>query len=196
MTIREVLGRWLHKKGGHYRALGTARHSETGELLVIYRSLLDRGLWARPLAMFLDGRFTMVKAPERPWGWFLMRNGVAYGDPHPTEEAVTFAGRLLHGDAPFEIMEARRGTLWFDRYVSADRFYDDLTDRITDADVADIDWGMEPSREQLADLQSRLKRTVRAWQEDHDIHWERNRGFDNVRQHFTVNAAEDSHAER
>jgi hypothetical protein len=32
-----------------------ARHSETAELLVVYRPMYgDRGLWVRPLSMFIE----------------------------------------------------------------------------------------------------------------------------------------------
>ena len=35
--------------------IGTARHSETDELLVVYRCLYDNdSLWVRPLAMFME----------------------------------------------------------------------------------------------------------------------------------------------
>jgi hypothetical protein len=55
-------GRYRHYKGGEYQVIGTARHSETDELLVVYRCLYDNdSLWVRPLAMFtetvlVDGR--------------------------------------------------------------------------------------------------------------------------------------------
>ena len=46
-------GRYRHYKGGEYRVLGIARYSETREPLVIYETLYgERGLWARPAAMF------------------------------------------------------------------------------------------------------------------------------------------------
>lgn len=49
------LGRYRHFKGKYYEVLGVARHSETGEELVVYRPLYgDRGLWVRPLAMFTE----------------------------------------------------------------------------------------------------------------------------------------------
>ena len=32
-------GRWRHFKGGEYRVLGTARHSETREPMVVYQAL-------------------------------------------------------------------------------------------------------------------------------------------------------------
>ena len=63
--------RFRHYKGGEYEYLGTARHSETEEELVIYRPIYnDSGLWARPKEMFfgnvvVDGkslpRFAEIK---------------------------------------------------------------------------------------------------------------------------------------
>jgi uncharacterized protein len=48
-------GLYRHYKGGQYRVLGTARHSETDELLVIYRCLYDNNsLWVRPVVMFME----------------------------------------------------------------------------------------------------------------------------------------------
>ncbi len=48
-------GRYRHYKGRDYEVIGVARHSETEELLVVYRPLYgERGLWVRPLAMFTE----------------------------------------------------------------------------------------------------------------------------------------------
>jgi hypothetical protein len=48
-------GRYRHFKGNEYEVVGVARHSETHELLVVYRPLSgDGGLWVRPLAMFTE----------------------------------------------------------------------------------------------------------------------------------------------
>jgi len=48
-------GRYRHYKGNLYEVIGIARHSETEELLVVYRCLYgDRSLWVRPLAMFRE----------------------------------------------------------------------------------------------------------------------------------------------
>jgi len=48
-------GRYRHYKGNEYTVLGLARHSETEEILVVYRQEYGaRGLWVRPLAMFVE----------------------------------------------------------------------------------------------------------------------------------------------
>lgn len=48
-------GIYRHFKGGRYEVLGSARHSETGEQLVVYRPLYgEGGLWVRPAAMFTE----------------------------------------------------------------------------------------------------------------------------------------------
>jgi len=55
-------GLYRHYKGGEYQVIGTVRHSETLEPLVLYRALYgEGGLWVRPHAMFfsevvIDGR--------------------------------------------------------------------------------------------------------------------------------------------
>lgn len=54
------LGRYQHCKGKFYEVLGTARHSETKDELVVYRALYNskefgnNALWARPKKMFLE----------------------------------------------------------------------------------------------------------------------------------------------
>ena len=46
-------GRYRHFKGGEYRVLGTAAHSETLEPMVVYQALYgERGMWVRPAAMW------------------------------------------------------------------------------------------------------------------------------------------------
>jgi len=47
-------GIYRHYKGGEYRVIGLAKHSETGEKLVVYQSLNGDELWARPKDMFLE----------------------------------------------------------------------------------------------------------------------------------------------
>lgn len=46
-------GRYRHYKGNFYQVIGTARHSETEEPMVVYRPLYgEGGLWVRPEPMF------------------------------------------------------------------------------------------------------------------------------------------------
>jgi hypothetical protein len=46
-------GLYRHFKGGRYELLSVAHHSETQELLAVYRSVEDREtIWVRPLEMF------------------------------------------------------------------------------------------------------------------------------------------------
>ncbi len=53
MTIKA--GKYRHFKGGEYAVQGVARHSESGESLVVYTPLYgEGGLWVRPLEMFLE----------------------------------------------------------------------------------------------------------------------------------------------
>ena len=46
-------GKYRHFKGGEYEVLCIAKHSETGEEMVVYRALYEGGgVWVRPVAMF------------------------------------------------------------------------------------------------------------------------------------------------
>ena len=67
-------GRYRHYKGGEYTVIGVARHSETEELLVVYRPEYgERSLWVRPQSMFAEfvetqkgcePRFALIEAGE------------------------------------------------------------------------------------------------------------------------------------
>ena len=47
------LGKYRHYKGGEYELIGTAKHSETLEPLIVYKALYsDGGLWVRPAYMW------------------------------------------------------------------------------------------------------------------------------------------------
>ena len=53
------LGLYEHYKGKRYEVLGVAHHSETLELVVVYKALYETefgkdSLWVRPLAMFTE----------------------------------------------------------------------------------------------------------------------------------------------
>ncbi len=58
MTERNlpIIGRiYHHYKGDYYIVRAIARHSETGEQMVLYQALYGDGvLWARPLTLFMD----------------------------------------------------------------------------------------------------------------------------------------------
>lgn len=73
MTEKNISqGIYRHYKGNLYQVLHTAQHSETEEMLVVYRCLYgEYGVWVRPLSMFsetvtVDGkqvpRFELTKA--------------------------------------------------------------------------------------------------------------------------------------
>ena len=47
------IGRYRHFKGNEYEVLYLAKHSETLELMVVYRALYgEHGVWVRPAAMW------------------------------------------------------------------------------------------------------------------------------------------------
>ena len=68
------LGRYRHFKGGEYRLLAIARHSETLEEMAVYQALSgEKEIWVRPLSMweeevpFGEGtvkRFTYLEEEE------------------------------------------------------------------------------------------------------------------------------------
>jgi len=46
-------GLYRHYKGGLYRLIGVAKHSETLEEMIVYQALYGEcGLWVRPAAMW------------------------------------------------------------------------------------------------------------------------------------------------
>jgi hypothetical protein len=48
-------GRYRHYKGKEYSVIGTARHSETLEEMIVYRQEYgDHVLWVRPKEMFSE----------------------------------------------------------------------------------------------------------------------------------------------
>jgi len=69
-------GIYRHFKGNLYDVITVARHTETGEDMVVYRALHGEfGLWVRPLTMFTEqierdgkfmARFEFVRAAEQP----------------------------------------------------------------------------------------------------------------------------------
>lgn len=47
-------GIYRHYKGNDYEVLNTVKHSETEEVLVLYKSVKSDQLWVRPLEMFTE----------------------------------------------------------------------------------------------------------------------------------------------
>jgi hypothetical protein len=57
MSTREIRigAKYRHFKGNEYLVLHVAKHSETLEEYVVYQALYgERGIWVRPLEMFLS----------------------------------------------------------------------------------------------------------------------------------------------
>ena len=58
MTLEQAVaaippGRYRHFKGREYEVLAIARHSETEEVMVVYRAVYgERGIWVRPAEMW------------------------------------------------------------------------------------------------------------------------------------------------
>ena len=58
-------GIYEHYKGNRYEVIDTVRHSETEELMVLYRALYgDENLWVRPYPMFFEN--VVVDEKETP----------------------------------------------------------------------------------------------------------------------------------
>lgn len=49
-----------HRKGGEYVIVGTGWVEADMSLVVVYRKVDDSALWVRPMAEFIDGRFTKI----------------------------------------------------------------------------------------------------------------------------------------
>ena len=55
MNQLKINGIYRHFKGDYYLVVDVAKHSETGEEMVIYRKLYDDcALWVRPKELFLS----------------------------------------------------------------------------------------------------------------------------------------------
>lgn len=63
----KIGGIYRHFKGNTYKVVGFARHSETGEYMVVYQSTKNDELWVRPINMWNEylpekqtKRFTLI----------------------------------------------------------------------------------------------------------------------------------------
>lgn len=83
-TLPEIGRVYRHFKGNYYYIENIAKHSETSELMVVYRPLYDGAeapLWVRPASMFFEEvdpgrpdnltgqtvRFELVKDIKKNW---------------------------------------------------------------------------------------------------------------------------------
>ena len=56
---------WRHRKGGTYLILAIARVKATLEHVVVYHKVHQPAdVWTRPVAEFMDGRFSVIDANE------------------------------------------------------------------------------------------------------------------------------------
>ncbi|MDX2776612.1 DUF1653 domain-containing protein [Streptomyces caniscabiei] len=55
MSTTNITGTYRHYKGNEYEVIGTGKHTESEETLVIYKSLYEPyAIWARPYDMFFE----------------------------------------------------------------------------------------------------------------------------------------------
>lgn len=55
MRNLKINGIYKHFKGGEYKVIGIAKHSESLEDFVVYKALYGgKSLWIRPLKIFLE----------------------------------------------------------------------------------------------------------------------------------------------
>ena len=68
-----IQGLYKHYKGGIYQVITVAKHTETMEDMVIYRSMHDLKIWARPKDMF-ESRVIVNKKEENRFGFIGVLN--------------------------------------------------------------------------------------------------------------------------
>lgn len=54
MEYPKIGKQYNHYKGGRYEVITLANHTETGEALVIYKSIHFGSIYARPLSLWFD----------------------------------------------------------------------------------------------------------------------------------------------
>jgi len=65
-TLELQKGVYQHYKGKYYEVLHLARHSESEEWMVVYKTLYDKeGIWVRPYEMFVEDVSVKGKTVKR-----------------------------------------------------------------------------------------------------------------------------------
>lgn len=96
-------GKYRHYKGKDYEVLSTARHSETEEWFVVYRTCYgDFSTWVRPLAMFTES--VTVGGKTVPRFTYL-------GDEKRTSHRNTVAKAAPSADKNADILQALNDSL-------------------------------------------------------------------------------------
>ena len=60
-----ISGKYKHYKGGEYEVLCVAVYTETEEDLIVYKSITDGSVWARPFSMWEEGVVVDGKTVKR-----------------------------------------------------------------------------------------------------------------------------------
>ena len=116
MTSTVRAGLYRHYKGGLYRVIDIARHSETEEHMVVYQTAYgDKSMWVRPLSMFDEWvsvkgeqQRRFQRCDEQTLSLEVVTLDVPAGQSREFEAAFTQAQTFIQGAPGFLDYELRR----------------------------------------------------------------------------------------